>query len=229
MSRTLMICGYGSGISSSVARHFGEQGFALALVARSSDKLEAGVATLREAGLEARAFTCDLGDPDAVATLVADVRSGLGPITAIHWNAYVGAAGDLTTCSAAELRQNFDVGVTGLVVAVQAALPDLEAQGGAVLITGGGFAKDVDAVNANIVNWNCMGLGLTKAAQHKLAGVLHHKLAAKGVYVGEVVVLGAVAGTAFARGGGGLDPDGIAAAFWRLYSERDVISLDYSG
>ena len=41
--------------------------------------------------------------------------------------------------------------------------------------------------------------------------------------------LGAVAGTAFARGGGGLDPDGIAAAFWRLYSERDVISLDYSG
>jgi hypothetical protein len=82
-----------------------------------------------------------------------------------------------------------------------------------------------------IASWNTMDIAVIKAAQHKLTGVLHHKLAAHGVYVGTVVVLGMVRGTTFDRAGdgSGLDPDAIGEAFWKLASERDAVSVNFSG
>jgi NAD(P)-dependent dehydrogenase (short-subunit alcohol dehydrogenase family) len=231
VSKTILVCGYGPGISSSVARRFGAQGYRVALVARSADKLEAGCRALGEAGVAAQAFPCDLADPDAVARMVDDVRERFGPVHTLHWNAYGGGAGDIATASVAALRRTFDIGVTGAVVAVQHALPDLKAQQGAVLITGGGFAYYADQVDKMVVGWGVMDVAVVKAAQHKLTGVLHHKLAADGIYVGTVVVLGMVRGTAFdhARDGSGLDPDAIADAFWKLATERSTISVNFPG
>lgn len=216
-----MVCGHGPGISAAVARTFGDEGFQVALVARNAERLGAGAQALSAAGITAKAFPCDLGDPAAVARLVGEVRSALGPITVLHWNAYAGLAGDLTACDPNDLRTVLDVGVVGAVSAVQAALPDLRAQdGAAVLVTGGGFSTYADQVDAMIAQWNAMGLAVAKAAQHKLTGVLHQKLRADGIYVGEIVVLGMVKGTAFDQGNAGLDPADIAQAFWRLYQDR---------
>lgn len=230
MAKTILICGYGPGISEAVARKFGGEGFQVALVARSKDKLEAAEKALGEAGITAKAFPADLGDPAAVTQLVADVREQLGPIHTLHWNAYAGLAGDLTTSKPGELRTVLDVGVVGAVTAVQAALPDLREQDGAsVLITGGGFAYYKPEVDEMIVQWGAMGLAVAKAAQHKLTGLLHHKLAGDGIYVGSVVVLGMVAGTAFAPEGQGLDPAEIAGAFWKLTQDRDQVSVNFGG
>jgi NAD(P)-dependent dehydrogenase (short-subunit alcohol dehydrogenase family) len=46
MSKTIVICGYGPGISAAVARRFGREGFQVALVARYAQRLAAGVAAL---------------------------------------------------------------------------------------------------------------------------------------------------------------------------------------
>src|SRR5262249_15823945 len=70
------------------------------------------------------------------------------------------------------------------------------------------------------VGWNAMGLGIVKAAQHKLAGLLAEKLRGDGIYVGEVMVLGVVKGTAFDAGQGTIEADAVAAKFWDLYSRR---------
>lgn len=221
MTGTVVICGYGPGISNAVARRFGAEGFSVALVARNEDRVQKGAEALSEAGTKAKGFCCDLGDPVAVQKTIADIRGALGPITVIHWNAYAGLAGDLTSCDVAELRKVFDVGVTGLVVAVQAALPDLESQeGAAVLVTGGGFAFYEEQVDSVIVQYGAMGLGIAKAAQHKLVGMLNKKLANDGIYVGEVVVLGMVKGTAFDSGQATIDPADVAAKFWDLYQSR---------
>lgn len=229
MSKTILVCGYGPGISDAVANRFGAEGFSVALVARSEDKLAAGVAALTAKGVKAAAFPADLGDPAAVTKLVADVRTSLGPITVVHWNAYAGLAGDLTTASPAEVRASFDVGVTGLIAAVQAALPDLRAQSeSAVLVTGGGLAFYDATIDAMAVQWNAMGLALAKAAQHKLVGLLAEKLKADGVYVGEVVVLSMVKGTAFDSGHATLDASTIAAKFWELYGARSDVSASLS-
>jgi NADP-dependent 3-hydroxy acid dehydrogenase YdfG len=222
MSKTIVICGYGPGISDGVARKFGAEGFAVALVARNADKLEAAAKSLGEAGITAKAFPCDLADGAAVSAMIGEVRGALGPVTAIHYNAYAGVAGDLLTAKLDDVRKVYDVGVTGLIAAIQEALPDMKAQSGAgaVLITGGGFAFYDKKVDEMIVQYGAMGLGLAKAAQHKLAGLLHQRLAKEGVYCGEVVVLGMVKGTAFDTGQATLTPEAIAEKFWGLYRDR---------
>jgi NADP-dependent 3-hydroxy acid dehydrogenase YdfG len=227
MTRSIIVCGHGTGISDAVARKFGREGFAVALVARDKARLSTAAAALTEAGITAKAFPCDLGDPDAVRSLVRDVRASLGPIAVLHWNAYAPLAGDLTTAGTVELRTVLDVAIHGMVAATQEALPDLKAEKGAVLVTGGGFAFYDPKVDAMAVRFGAMGLAIAKAAQHKLVGVLHEKLQAEGVYVGEVVVLGMVKGTAFDSGEGGLEPSAIADKFWEIHQSRAEPSVRF--
>src|SRR5262245_43773170 len=125
MSKTIIVLGYGSGISDAVAHAFGKQGFQVALVSRTREKVDGGAAALRDEGITARGFVCDLADADAVRALVRDVRAALGPITVVHHNAYAPCFGDLLTTDVDDLRRIFDVGVVGLVAAVQAAHADL--------------------------------------------------------------------------------------------------------
>jgi short-subunit dehydrogenase len=195
MAKTIIVCGHGPGISQAVANRFGAEGFQVALVARSADKLEKAAKELAARGVKAAAFPTDLADPKAAKALVAKVREKLGPITAIHWNAYVGAAGDVTKADAAELRTVLDVAVTSLALVVQESLADLKAAKGAVLVTNGGLGANAPEVDAMAVQWNAMGLAIANAAKHKLVGLLTEKLRADAITVGEVIVMGLVKGT----------------------------------
>jgi len=53
MTKTLIVCGYGPGISTAVAKKFGAEGFSIALVARNADKLRNGVKALEAKGIKA--------------------------------------------------------------------------------------------------------------------------------------------------------------------------------
>ncbi|MFY0566923.1 SDR family NAD(P)-dependent oxidoreductase [Archangium lansingense] len=228
MKRTIVVCGHGPGISDAVARRFGKEGFAVALVARNAERLKASAEALSAAGITARAFPCDLAEPQSVRSLIRDVRASLGPIAVLHWNAYSPGAGDLTASPVEELNGPLGVSVLGLVAGVQEALPDLKKEKGAVLVTGGGLAYYDPKVDAMAVSWNAMGLAVAKAAQHKTVGLLHQKLSGEGVYVGEVVVLGLVKGTAFDSGHATLEPSAIAEKFWELHQGRKSASVNFS-
>ena len=226
MKKTIVICGHGPGISDAVARKFGKEGFAVALVARNEERLLAATKLLTALGVQAKAFPCNLGDAGAVKAMIRDVRSSLGPITTIHYNAYTGGAGDLVTAGADELRIVIDVAVNGLLAAVQEALPDLKEQKGAVLVTGGGFAFYDPTIDAMATQFQSAGLAISKAAQHKTVGLLHARLAGEGIYVGEVVVLGMVKGTAFDHGNATLEAPAIADRFWEIHEGRTVASVN---
>ena len=225
MAGTIIVCGHGPGISDAVARRFGKEGYKVAIVARNAERLESAARALANDNISAKAFRCDLGDTEAVKKLVADVQASLGPVSVLHWNAYTGGAGDLKTSSADELRTVLNVAVHGLVAAVQASLPDLKAQKGALLVTGGGFAFYDPNVDAAATQFGAAGLAIGKAAQHKTVGLLSKALQSDGVYVGEVVVTGLVKGTAFDSGNATLEPATIAERFWQLYQARDIATV----
>jgi short-subunit dehydrogenase len=227
MAKTILVCGFGPGISTGVAERFGKEGFSVALVARNAERLDAGVKALAAKSIKAAAFPTDLGDPQAVSKLAERVRGALGPVTVIHWNAYAGGAADLMTANAAELRATFDVPVTSLVLLVQTALQDLrKAEGAAVLITNGGFGKMDPQMDAVGVQYGAMGISLGNAAKDKLSGLLHAKLKADGVYVGQLMVMGTVKGTRFDSGQANLDPHVIGDRFWSLYNGRTEIRAE---
>jgi NAD(P)-dependent dehydrogenase (short-subunit alcohol dehydrogenase family) len=230
MAKTILVCGFGPGISSAVADKFGAEGFSIGLVARNRERLDAGVKALAAKGITARAFPADLSDPAAVAGVVESARAALGPITAVHWNAYGGGAGDLLTASREEIHGAIDMAVTSLLAAVRAALPDLRAQEGesAVLVTNGGLGYSNPTVDKMSVEWNAMGLAIANAAKLKLVGMLSQKLGPEGVYVGQVVVLSLVKGTAFDNGSATLEPARIGEKFWELYRGRKELSVEIS-
>jgi len=224
MSKTILVSGFGTGISVGVAEKFGGEGFAVALVARNGDRLAAGVKALEGKGIRAAAFQADLSDPKAVKAVVQKAHDELGPIEVVHWNAYGGGGGDLLTADPTELRAIVGVAVTSLIAAVQAALPDLRATKGAVLVTNGGFGLLDPQVDAAAVQYSAMGLAVANAAKHKLVRLLALKLKPDGVYVGEVMVLGTIKGTAWDNGGPSIEGAAVGAKFWQLFSERREVT-----
>jgi NADP-dependent 3-hydroxy acid dehydrogenase YdfG len=226
MAKTIVVGGFGPGISTAVAARFGKEGFSVALVARNAERLQAGVKSLETHGIRASAFPADLADPAAIEALIGRVRAQLGPITVLHWNAYAGVGGDLLSAKPAEIRSVFDIPVVGLLTALQASLPDLRAQKeSALLVTNGGLGLFDAQVDALAVQWGAQGLAVANSAKHKLVGLLSAKLKSEGIYVGEVVVLSLVKGTQFDDGTATLQPSAIAEKFWQLYRGRSEVSV----
>ena len=225
MQRTIVVCGHGPGVSDAVARRFGAEGFAVALAARNATRLAAAEKALADRGVRAASFPTDISDPEAVRALMGSVRERLGPLTAIHWNSFVEGGGDLLEADVATVRRLLDVSVTSLLAAVQAALPDLRAAKGAVLVTNGGFGLVDPAIDGLVVRSKAMGLGLGNAAKLKLTRLLAERLRGDGVHVGEVMIAGLVKGTPWDDGHATVDPAAVAGAFWDLFSKRAQLSV----
>jgi short-subunit dehydrogenase len=216
-----MIVGFGPGTATAVAEKFGGEGFSVALIGRNEDRLNAGASALKAKGINAYAIPADAADPTSIRAAVRNVRSQLGPITVLHWNAYGGMeAGDLLTADQASLHKVFDVAVFGLLAATDEALTDLKQGGeGALLISNGAFGEVSPEIDEAVVSLHLMGLALSSAAKHKLVGLLAKRLKGDGVYVGEVMVYHTIRGTA-STNDDSVDPSVIAEKHWELYKAR---------
>ncbi len=219
-SKTIVVVGFGPGNGAAVAEKFGKEGFSVALIGRNEEHLAAGVSALKNQGITAAGFSADAADPTSIAATIRSVRAKLGPITAIHWNASgADEAGDLLTADPTVIRGIFDTAVFGLLAAAREALPDLKSAGdGAILITNGGFGEVSPEVDQYVTSSKVMGMALANAAKNKLAGLLAQRLKSDGVYVGEVIIYGAVKRTP--TDSGNIDPSIVAAKFWDLYRSR---------
>jgi NAD(P)-dependent dehydrogenase (short-subunit alcohol dehydrogenase family) len=183
------------------------------------------VKELEAKGVKAAAFPCDLADPAATRALIGAVRAKLGPVTVIHWNAYTSEAGDILTADATALHRVFDIAVGSLIGAVQEALPDMKQypNEAAVLVTNGGFALLDSNTEAFSAQGNYMGISIANAAKHKLVGLLSAKLKGDGIYVGEVMVLGAIKGTAWDSGNATIEASAVAEQFFSIFKKRTEV------
>lgn len=224
MTRTIIVAGYGLGISKAVAERFGREGFSVALVARNREKLDAGVEALKAQGIDAAAFQAEMGDPDAIRTMVEQVLARFGDITVLHWNVPGNGkgGGNLLTATPEDIQQALAVPVIGLMLATQACLPALErAEKPAILVTNGGAEFDLQ-FDEGAIAWESAGPAMAQTAKRRLAGLLGVTLRPKDIFVGEVGVLGLVKGTDWDTAGhADIDPADIAECFWKLYTDRD--------
>jgi NAD(P)-dependent dehydrogenase (short-subunit alcohol dehydrogenase family) len=176
---------------------------------------------LEAKGIKAAAITADLTNPTDARAVVAKARGPLGPITALHWNAYATAAGNLLEADAGDVRAALDAAVASLLAVVREALPDLRKEkDAAVLVTNGGLALLDAKIDAMAVQYNAMGLAIANAAKHKLVRLLAQKLKPDNVYVGEVIVQGTIKGSAADQGNANLEGAKVADKFWEIYRAR---------
>jgi len=221
MAKVIVVAGYGPSISHSVAKAFEEQGFTPVLLSRTQAKLDAALREFKSA----KAYAVDLSLPKEVIATIEKIQHEVGRIHILFWNPYGASKGLDATPEDFQVALNLTT--VSLNSAVVAALPSLEANKGAVLITGGGLSLDNSGAAEMAANWKAHTLAVSKASQRKLGQILHAALKPKGVYVGEVTVMGMVKGTPFdAQGKSNLTPESIAEEFVKLNKARDVYSVN---
>lgn len=138
MTRVAVIAGVGPTIGTAVARRFHDDGFAVALLARTEER----VRTLADdLGDDAVAIPTDVTDEAAVRSAVERVRDELGPVEVLVSNAAAGGGNPVDDATADRLRELFDVRVAGSMACVRAALPDLRETEGTVLFSGTTYAE----------------------------------------------------------------------------------------
>ncbi|MFV0387067.1 SDR family oxidoreductase [Paracoccus sp. (in: a-proteobacteria)] len=125
--------GASSGIGLATARLLAEAGVRVALVARSTDKLQAAAAAI---GANALAVTADLARPGEVARVLAEVEAGLGPIDILMANAGIYLAGDVVENDPDAIDSVLATNITAVFQMVRAILPGMIARGGGdILVT----------------------------------------------------------------------------------------------
>ncbi len=228
MPRNIAIFGAGPGLGRSVALRFGREGFRVALVARSRDRLDALTAELAGQGTEAAAWPADLLDRDALPALADAIAARLGPVDVL---AYAPAGLDavrmqrgVLDADVASFEAPLDLLLRSPVTLVRHLVPGMIERGdGAVL-----FGLPVSASRPVPQLGNVATA--TVAARGYLRN-LHAALAGTGVYAGLLQVGGLVGGSEAARYfterhdpaelPDPLDPADLADACWDLFRRRD--------
>ncbi|MFF2479554.1 SDR family NAD(P)-dependent oxidoreductase [Paenibacillus sp. NPDC058071] len=211
MSKPLIaIVGAGSGVSAAVARKFGENGFRVALVSRSGDRLKQLTEDLAELQIEAAAFQADAASEQQIADAFQSIANTLGTPDVLVYNAAAISTVKPSELKGEQLLDELKVNVAGALYSVQQVIPQfIESGSGTILVTGGGFGIHP--------NFNYSSLSLGKAAVRSLAYSLADELKPHGVYVGTVTIGGYVSKGTF------YDPDIIAERFWDLFQNRDRV------
>jgi short-subunit dehydrogenase len=212
--RRLLLIGAGPGLGAAVARRFGQGGYGLTLVARSSERLASLAKDLTDTGAEIETIAADAGEPEAFGLRLSALYEEDGAPGVIVYNAVVGTPDHLLTSTVAHLQAAYAVDVISAIVVAQVAAPAMEAAGfGTIVMTGGGFADHPIPGLATV--------SLGKAALRSAATMLGADLADQGIRVGTVTIVGQIAdGTAFA-------PELIAERYWEIVHSDEPWQSEY--
>lgn len=124
----VVITGASSGIGEAIARRMSEAGYALLLIARRIEKLQA---------LDLPDSLCaqvDITDRAVFEKAISDAEAQYGPVEFLVNNAGVMLLGQLDTQNPTELRTMFDVNVLGLLNGMQAVLSPMKARNSGTIV-----------------------------------------------------------------------------------------------
>jgi short-subunit dehydrogenase len=201
---TALIVGAGSGLSAALARAFAKAGMAVALAARSTDKL---AALAKETG--AKTYACDASDGAQVDKLFAAL-DGAGAPDVVVYNASYRTRGPFTELVAAEVEKAIAVSAFGAFLVAQAAAKRMVPKGhGAILFTGASASVKGYAQSAPFA--------MAKFALRGLAQSMARELSPQGIHVAHFVIDGGIASARRVAPASSpdslLDPDAIAATY----------------
>ena len=130
MSRkTALITGAARGIGLATAHLMTQQGYQVAMADRDEDELQKAVCDVDTA----KAFICDVSDPEAVEAMIAAVLDWSGQIDVVVNNAGVADFGPIEETNFARWRRVMATNLDGVFLVSQAAIPALQKTKGALV------------------------------------------------------------------------------------------------
>jgi len=218
-----LITGVGPGTGSAMVRRFARGGYAVAMLARTRERL----VTLEKEIEHAHGYPCDVTDEAQLDATIAKVRADLGvPKVLIH-NAVGGAFATFLDVEPQVLNQNFQINTMALLHLARRLAPTMiEAGEGAIIVTG-----NTSALRGKP---NFAGFAPTKAAQRILAEAIAREVGPKGVHVAYVIIDAVIdlewTRAMFAKPAGSdffIQPAAIADEVWHVaHQERSAWSFN---
>jgi NAD(P)-dependent dehydrogenase (short-subunit alcohol dehydrogenase family) len=168
MDRAALVTGGSSGIGLAIARMLRDEGFALTLVSRRPERVEAAAAELGAAAVAA-----DVSDADACARAVAEHRERFGRLDVLVNSAGIGIAGNVESLPPKHLDLQLGVNLRGLFLVTQAAIP--------LLRESRGWVVNLASIAGTLPTPGLATYGATKAAVIALTRSLNEELDGDGV------------------------------------------------
>lgn len=213
---TFAIVGAGRGLGATVARRFASEGFDIALISRSAERVEALAADLREEGVDARGYVADVRDVESVARTLDEVTAQQGPIEVLQYSPLPDKSflRPVLETTPADAKAAVEFSVYGPMAAVHQVLQGMRVIGrGTVLFVNGGSAVQPGA--------HVAGTSIAFAAQSAYAQMMHETLAPEDIHVAQLIIPGAIE-----EGSSEKDPQVLAELLWTIHAERGEFRTD---
>jgi NAD(P)-dependent dehydrogenase (short-subunit alcohol dehydrogenase family) len=179
--KVCVVVGVGPGNGAALGRRFAKEGYAVALLARSTEISEPLAKSLEGA----RAYRCDVTDPESIARTFAAIEGEMGAVNTLVYNAGTGNWGTVEEIDPAALEGAFRVNTLGLLHAARRVIPSMKAEGrGNIVVIGATSSRRGVARTA--------GFAPAKAAQRSLTESMARHLWPQGIHVSLVIIDGVV-------------------------------------
>ncbi|HEX3596162.1 MAG TPA: SDR family NAD(P)-dependent oxidoreductase [Polyangiaceae bacterium] len=175
------VVGVGPGNGAAFARKFANQGYAVALLARSTDFSS----ELAKSLPGARAFACDVSDAASVSGAFAAVREQLGEPSVLVYNAGSGVWGSIEDIDASAFEASWRVNTLGAFLVSKEVIGAMKRDGqGSIVFVGATASRRGGAKTA--------AFAPAKSAQRSLAESMARHLWPSGIHVSVIIVDGVV-------------------------------------
>lgn len=157
--RVALVTGAGQGVGQGIALALATEGVAVAVIGRTVSKLEETCRLLRDRGVEAEPFECDVAETEAIPALVDAVVARFGRLDILVNNAWAGAYGPLLELSDRAFQKGFRTGPFASFALMKAVHPHLKASGDGSI---------VNLVTSAMVRWDSTTYGAYAASKQAL-------------------------------------------------------------
>ncbi|MBM7389747.1 short-subunit dehydrogenase [Clavibacter michiganensis] len=207
---TIAIVGAGAGLGAAVARRFGAEGFAVALISRSQERVDELARTLSDEGITARGYAANVRDHVALAAALDRAAQDLGPVEVLQYSPLPQKEflRPVLETTPGDLVGAFEFSIQAPVAAVHQVLQGMRVLGrGTVLFINGGTAVQPLPKYA--------GTSIGFAGESAYGQMIHEALAGDGIHVGQLIIPGAIT-----PGHPKKDPKALADTLWAMHEER---------
>ena len=175
-----VVIGIGPKNGRAFATRFAQEGYAVALLSRSTE-----YSGKLAAELGGRAYACDVTDPESIASAFARAREDLGDVDVLLYNVGNAQFGTLDDVPDEAFEQGWIINVRGLLQSTRQVIGVMRDKGeGAIIVTGATASLRGKPVTSAFAQ--------AKAAQRSLAQSFARQFGPQGIHVALVIVDGMI-------------------------------------
>ncbi|MFB6347824.1 MAG: SDR family NAD(P)-dependent oxidoreductase [bacterium] len=215
---TAVVVGAGPGLGQSLVQRFLDEGYSTGMIARTQDTLKSVREITATGDSRLKAYRCDATDEEAVASTFDSIKTDLGNVDVLIYNAGAFEYGGILDLDPGQFEDFWKANCFGGFLTAQSVLPDMVEKGeGTIIFTG--------ATASLRGSENFAGLAVGKFGLRALAQSMAREFGPEGIHVAHVIIDGQIdipknreeypdrAEHTF------LDPDEIAESYWQLHQQ----------